>query len=82
MSPISIIVTDEARREEIANGGTPLRSLCREEVARFDAYLKDFGAEFAGGLASWEKLVLEGYLYQKIRGHLDPPEPSQKPLDG
>ena len=52
----------------------PLRGLCRKEVERFEAYLKKSDASFADGLVMIEKRVVEGYIYQKLRGHMDKPE--------
>ena len=49
----------------------PLRSLCQKEVERFEAYLKKSDTWFAEGLAPIEKRVVEGYVYQKLRGHMD-----------
>jgi len=51
----------------------PLRSLCREEVERFEAYLKKSDPWFAEGLVPIEQRAIEGYLYQKLRGHMDAP---------
>jgi hypothetical protein len=48
-----------------------LRSLCRREADRFDTYLRNYGDEYAEGLADWEKKAVEGYIYQKIRGRID-----------
>ncbi len=51
----------------------PLRVLCRKEVERFEAYLKKSDAWFAEGLAPIERRAVEGYIYQKLRGHMDSP---------
>ena len=51
-----------------------LRSLCRKEVERFDEYLRRTDPQFKDGLARFERLAVEGYLYQKARGHLDASE--------
>jgi hypothetical protein len=59
--------------------GEPLRSLCRKEVERFEAYLKRSDAWFVEGLAPIERLAIEGYIYQKLRGHMDAPPPSGSP---
>ena len=70
MSVISLHLPIEVAKE-VSKGGEPLRVLCRKEVDLFDAYLKSQGGEWADGLAKFERLAVEGYLYQKIRGHLD-----------
>jgi hypothetical protein len=57
--------------EEIAKGGEPLRTLCRKEVDCFDAYLRAVGGDYKEGLARFERFAVEGYLYQKLRGHFD-----------
>ena len=51
--------------------GEPLRGLCRKEVERFETYLKKSDPWFADGLARVEKIAIEGYIYQKLRGHVD-----------
>jgi hypothetical protein len=51
--------------------GDSLRGLCRKEVERFELYLKKSDAWFSEGLAPFERLAIEGYLYQKLRGHMD-----------
>lgn len=53
-----------------------LRSVCSKEVDRFDAYLKKYGGDYVDGLARFERLAIEGFLYQAIRGHLDSPSES------
>lgn len=52
----------------------PLRDLCRKEVDRFEAYLKRSDPSFAEGLVRIERLAVEGYIYQKLRGHMDTQE--------
>lgn len=64
---VMITVEDQT----VANGGEPLKALCREEVEKFHQYLLKFGGEFKDGLAKFERVAIEGYLYQKIRGHID-----------
>jgi len=82
MAEIRVIV-DEALDADIAKGGEPLRSLCRREAQRFDAYLRNYGQEYSDGLASWEQKAVEGYLYQKLRGHIDEKEePDHLPGEG
>lgn len=68
---IEIELPEKVTQEEVAAGGDPLRALCRKEVARFDEYLKNYGGDYSDGLAKFERLAVEGYLYQKIRGHID-----------
>ena len=66
--------------EIVAKGGPPLRDLCQREVASFDAYLRQHGKEYSEGLSRFERLAVEGYIYQKLRGRLDKsPEPSGLP---
>ena len=47
-----------------------LLGLCRKEVDSFDRYLRRYGKEYAGGLSAFERRVVEGYIYQKLRGHV------------
>ena len=50
-----------------------LRSLCRKEVERFEQYCNSADPSFEDGrgFVRIEALVLEGYLYQKVKGHID-----------
>lgn len=57
--------------EKLLNDPKALRNLCRKEVESFDSYLRQADPQFTDGLAKWESLVVEGYIYQKLRGHLD-----------
>jgi hypothetical protein len=68
---ITITVDDPEVASAVANGGPQLRDLCQKEVGLFDAYLRSYGREYAGGLSRFERLAIEGYLYQKIRGRVD-----------
>lgn len=53
------------------NGNSvPLRALCQKEVERFETVLREHPA-YRDGLVRIERLAVEGYLYQKLRGHLD-----------
>lgn len=57
---------------DAARGGNsgPLRDLCRKEVERFEAVIRKHPA-YKDGLVRIERLAVEGYLYQKLRGHVD-----------
>ena len=48
----------------------PLRSLCQKEVARFERSVAQHPA-YRDGLVVIERRAVEGYLYQKLRGHID-----------
>lgn len=66
-------ITDPKLRESVADGGQPLIDLCRKEADTFDTYLRECGIPlYEDGLARWEREALTGYLYQKIRGRLEP----------
>jgi hypothetical protein len=67
---ITLTVDDPEAAAAVANGGQQLRDLCQKEVDLFDAYLRSYGKEYAGGLAKFERSAIEGYLYQKIRGRV------------
>lgn len=72
MADFKLEIVDPEVAEDAAKGGKPLRDLCRIEAENFDRYLRNCGhPEYAQGLAQWERFVIEGYLYQKIRGHID-----------
>lgn len=48
----------------------PLRLLCQKEVSRFEAQMREH-PDYSDGLVRIERLAVEGYLYQKLRGHID-----------
>ena len=48
----------------------PLRDLCQKEVERFGETVKQH-PDYADGLVQIERFAVEGYLYQKLRGHID-----------
>lgn len=50
----------------------PLRLLCRKEVGHFEKVIREH-PDYRDGLVQIERLVVEGYLYQKIRRHIDAP---------
>lgn len=60
----------EALEEAQSSNSGPLRALCRKEVERFEARIKQHAA-YHDGLVRIERLAVEGYLYQKLRGHID-----------
>jgi len=70
MPMITLKVDTPEELEVVAKGGEPLIALCRNEVDNFDRHLRTFGHEYRDGLAKFERLAIEGYLYQKLRGHL------------
>jgi hypothetical protein len=72
---VRVVIDDPEVLAKVRDGGDALKSLCREEVERFHRYLMDFGGDYKEGLTRWERSAVEGYLYQKIRGHIDAPEP-------
>ena len=50
-----------------------LRSLCRKEVERFEQYCTTVDPNFqdGSGFVRIEARIVEGYLYQKLKGHID-----------
>lgn len=49
-----------------------LREACKDEVARFATYVNAVDPQFRRcPLAKEERVAIEGYLYQKIRGHIE-----------
>ena len=59
-----------AQAEAGRGNAGPLRALCRKEVEAFEATMKKH-PDYADGLVKIERLAVEGYLYQKLRGHID-----------
>lgn len=58
------------------NGNSgPLRALCQKEVEHFEKVLQEH-PDYRDGLVKIERLAVEGYLYQKLRGHLDEKAPT------
>lgn len=57
---------DEAKQ---GNAG-PLRDLCQKESERFEAMIRCHD-HYKDGLVRIERLVVQGYIYQKLRGHVD-----------
>ena len=74
---------DPAVVEEVLNDSKALRDLCRKEVESFDSYLRSVDPQFTDGLAKWEVRVVEGYVYQKLKGHIDAHHhPDHNPKEG
>lgn len=71
---IELPCTEEelAAAKESAAQGNPslLRSLCQKERERFEGAMQQH-PEYTDGLVQIERLAVEGYLYQKLRGHID-----------
>jgi len=61
-----------AKLEAEKHNPLPLRALCRKEVERFEQVIREH-PDYQDGLVLIERRVVEGYLYQKIRGHIDAP---------
>lgn len=62
-------LTQAKAQAETGNPG-PLRGLCQKEVARFEAVMREH-PDYRDGLVKIERFAVEGYLYQKLRGHVD-----------
>ena len=66
-----------AAQDAIAKGNAlPLRSLCRKEVARFELAVRQH-PDYRDGLVMIERRAVEGYLYQKLRNHIDSSETTE-----
>jgi len=63
---------------EQGNAG-PLRALCGKELQRFEDKIREH-PDYRDGLVQIERFAVEGYLYQKIRGHVDETAP-ENPSD-
>ena len=61
---------NDAKAEAARGNAGPLRALCQKEVLAFEAAMRKH-PDYADGLVKIERLAVEGYLYQKIRGHID-----------
>ena len=65
---------DEARQAAVQGNAGPLKVLCRKEVARFEDLMKRH-PDYVDGLVQIERFAVEGYIYQKLRGHVDASSP-------
>ncbi len=76
---ITLPWTDDEMRvaSEAAQKGNsgPLRALCQKERERFEAVIKRH-PDYSDGLVMIEQRAVEGYLYKKLRGHLDEKSPT------
>ena len=80
---IRVDISDPELAEKAAKGGEVLRDLCRKEVDKFGQYLRQNEAGWSDGLSTWESQILKTYLYQKIRGRVDPAvAPDDLPQEG
>ena len=68
--PFSEEEMSHAQAESERGNAGPLRSLCQKEVARFESVMKEH-PDYRDGLVKIERYAVEGYLYQKLRGHLN-----------
>jgi hypothetical protein len=60
----------KSAQEEAGRGNAePLRALCRKEVEAFESWMRQH-PDYSDGLVRIERLAVEGYLYQKLRGHI------------
>lgn len=60
----------QSAQEEAGRGNAgPLRDLCRKEVEVFEHLVREHPG-YIDGLVRIERLAVEGYLYQKLRGHI------------
>ena len=56
-----------------------LRSLCQKEVEGFEAAIRQH-PDYQDGLVRIERRVVEGYLYQRLKGCIQHADPSNNPL--
>jgi hypothetical protein len=68
--PFTAEALESAQRDASGGKSGPLRALCRQEVERFEMAVR-VHPDYRDGLVMIEKRAVEGYLYQKIRGHID-----------
>lgn len=58
-----------AQAEATRGNAGPLRDLCQKEVAAFEVCIRQH-PDYTDGLVRIERLAVEGYLYQKLRGRI------------
>jgi hypothetical protein len=62
----------EETKQQVLQSTDRLRDLCKQEVSRFSDYVSSVDPQFRKcPLSKEERLAIEGYLYQKSKGHLD-----------
>lgn len=66
-----VLTLEDVDKERLARDPSYLRSLCQKEVDRFVDYVQHEDPQFRDGLAKFERFAIEGYLYQKAKGHID-----------
>jgi hypothetical protein len=71
--PFTAEALESAQREASGGKPGPLRALCRLEVECFEAAIRQH-PDYRDGLVMIERRVVEGYLYQKLRNHIDSSE--------
>jgi len=71
--PFSESELTEAKKESDRGNALPLRVLCRKEVEAFEASMV-LHPDYSDGLVKIERLAVEGYIYQKLRGHITYPQ--------
>jgi hypothetical protein len=74
--PFSESELNSAKEESDKGNPSPLRALCRKEVEAFEASMM-LHPDYSDGLVKIEKLAVEGYVYQKLRGHITYPQKNQ-----
>jgi len=64
---------DHKDLESLFGDTNRLRSLCQKEVERFERYCVAVDPNFQDGrgFVRIEARAIEGYLYQKLKGHID-----------
>lgn len=75
-----IVIDDPKVAKEVANGGDPLKDLCRKECDLFEKVMQEQDSTF-GPLASFERMALQSYLYQKIRGRIGAADQTSEDAD-
>jgi len=69
----------KAAKDAAAQGNPmPLRLLCQKEVRRFEEAIRTH-PDYRDGLVMIERRAVEGYLYQKLRNHVDASPSSNQP---
>jgi hypothetical protein len=67
--PFTEVELKSAQEEASRGNAGPLRALCRKEVEAFETTIREH-PDYADGLVQIERFAVEGYLYQKLRGHI------------
>jgi hypothetical protein len=76
---VRIQLTDEETKA--LDNPEELKKLCRKETDAFERLMRQQDSTF-GSLAGFERMAIQSYLYQKLRGRLNEENPTDSLSEG